>query len=123
MGEVTLRPDLFEIVEKDAEQEARSVNEIVNEAVEHYLRGRQQAKLDAEIAAYEQMHPHLRQTYMGQWVAIHEQELVDRDTDRKALYLRVRAKYGKSAILIRRVGEQPTQEVWFRTPSTGKITT
>ncbi len=117
MDTIVLRSDLHETLEKDAEREARSVNEIVNEAVERYLHERQIAKLDAEIAAFEK----LRQKYLGQWVAIHEQKLIDHDSDRAALYKRVRATYGRTAILIRQVTERPDNEIWLRTPSTGKI--
>jgi len=120
MEAIALRTDLRETLEKDAEQEARSINEIVNEAVEHYVRQRQLAKLDAEIAAYERLHPELRQKYWGQWVAVHEQKLVDHDSDRTALYRRVRAQYGRTAVLIRQVTEQPSGEIWVRTPDTGK---
>lgn len=120
MDTIALRTDLRETLEKDAEQEARSVNEIVNEAVERYLRERQLAKLDAEIAAYEQLHPELRQKYFGHWVALHEQKLVDHDSDRAALYGRVRARYGRTAVLIRQVTEQPGMEIWVRTPGIGK---
>jgi hypothetical protein len=120
MEAIALRTDLRETLEKDAEQEARSINEIVNEAVEHYVRQRQLAKLDAEIAAYERLHPELRQKYCGQWIAVHEQKLVDHDSDRTALYRRVRAQYGRTAVLIRQVTEQPSGEIWVRTPDTGK---
>jgi hypothetical protein len=40
MSAIVLRPDLQERLERDAELEARTVSELVNEAVEHYLRGR-----------------------------------------------------------------------------------
>jgi hypothetical protein len=121
MNAIALRTDLLEILEQDAVQEARSVNEIVNEAVERYLHERQIAKLDAEVAAFEKMHPELRQKYLGQWVAVHEQKRVDHDSDRAALYERVRATYGRTAVLIRQVTEQPDNEIWIRTPSTGKV--
>lgn len=121
MDEIALRTDLLETLERNAVQEARSVNEIVNEAVERYLHERQIAKLDAEIAAYERLHPDLRQKYLGQWVAVHEQRLVDHDSDRATLYKRVRATYGRTAVLIRQVTELPDNEIWIRTPSSGKI--
>ncbi len=123
MDVIVLRSDLREILEKDAEQETRTINDIVNEAVEHYLREQQQAKLDQEIESYEAMHPKLRQKYIGQWVAVHKQKLVDHDSDGSALYRRIRAKYGRTSVLIRQVTEQPLEEVWLRTPSTGKIAT
>ena len=47
---IVLRADLRETLEKDAEQEARSLDDMVNEAVEHYLRERQRAKLDQELS-------------------------------------------------------------------------
>lgn len=119
--DITLKPDLLETLAKDAEQESRSVNDIVNEAVELYLRERQRAKLNREIVAYEAMHSELRQKYLGQWVAIHQRELVDYDHDRVALYQRIRAKYGRISVLLRQVADQPIDEVWVRTPSTGKI--
>jgi hypothetical protein len=118
---LVLRADLRETLERDAEQEARSISDIVNEAVERYVRERQRAKLDKEIAAYEAIHAELWQKYRGQWVAIHNQKLVDRDPDRLALYRRMRAKYGHTSVLLREVTEQPQEEVWLRTPSTGRI--
>jgi len=121
MAAIALRTDLLETLEKDAEREARSVNEIVNEAIERYLHERQIAELDVEIAAFEKLHPELRLKYLGQWVAVHRQKLVDHDSDRAALYKRVRGTYGRTAILIRQVTEQPAEEIWIRTPSTGKV--
>ena len=84
-------------LEQDAAQEARSVNDLINEAVAHYLRERQQAKIDREIAAYEAMHMELAR-YPGEWVALHKQELVNHDLDRVALYRRIRAKYGHTSV-------------------------
>ena len=112
MEAIILRTDLREILEKDARKEDKSLNDMVNEAVEHYLRERQRAKLDREISAYEAMHAELREKYPGQWVAVHEQKLIDRDSDRLALYRRVRARYGRTSVLLRQVTEQPVEEVW-----------
>ena len=121
MEAIVLRPELREAVEKDATQEAKSVNEIVNEAVEQYVRERLRVKLDQEIAAYEAMHAELRRKYLGKWVAVHEQKLIDHDDDRAALYRRVRAKFGSLPVLIRQVTAQTSEDIRMRTPSTGKI--
>jgi len=93
----------------------------LNEAVERYLRERQREKIHRKVVAYEAMFPELRRNYFGLWVAIHEGKLVDHDDDNAALYRRVRAKYGRTSVLMRQVGEQPIEEIWLRTPSTGKI--
>jgi hypothetical protein len=119
METITLRADLQEALEKDAELESRSVNDIVNEAVERYLREQQRAKLDSEIEAYEAMHPELREKHFGQRVAVHNHQLVDHDPDHAELYRRVRVRYGRTSVLIRQVREQPVEEIWVQTPSTG----
>jgi hypothetical protein len=121
MEPIQLRSDLLEMLEQDAEPLDRSVNDMVNEAVEQYVRERQRTKLDREIRAYEAMHPELWQTYPGQWVAVHRQRLIDHDCDRRALYRRIRAEYGRTSVLIRKVTEHPTEEIWLRTPSTGRM--
>jgi hypothetical protein len=120
MDTIVLEPNLRAWLELDAEQDTRSINDMINEAVAQYLRERQQVKLDREIAAYEAMHPQLVHDHAGEWVAIHRQELVDHDHDRVALYRRVRSRYGRTSVLIRQVMDDPIEEVWFRTPSTGR---
>jgi hypothetical protein len=121
MEAIILKDDLRESLEQDAELAETSVNELVNEAVEQYLKERQRAKLEEEVAAFSTMFPQLRESFLGQWVAIHEQELVDNDWDGSALYQRVRDKYGRTPVLIRQVTEQLINEIWVRTPSTGRI--
>jgi hypothetical protein len=121
MDAIVLEPNLRAWLEQDARQDARDVNDLINEAVAQYLRERQQSKLDLEIAAYESMHADLLREYTGEWVAIHRQELVDHDLDRVALYRRIRNRYGRTSVLLREVTADPVEEVWMRTPSTGKV--
>jgi hypothetical protein len=120
MSPIELRPDLLGFLEHDAKAQSLSVNDIVNEAVEQYVRERQRAKLDREIEAFLGMHGELRRQYLGQWVAIHDQTLVDHDPDQMALYQRIRARFGRTSVLIRRVSDEPDRDVWLRSPSTGK---
>ena len=118
---VTLRPELHELLVRSAEDTTRSLDDLINEAIEAYFEARQDEILDREAAAYKDLHPELWRTMPGEWVAIHEQHLVDHDTDQMALYRRVRRTYGSTPVLIRRVGERPTEEIWVRTPSTGRL--
>ncbi|MFZ2362168.1 MAG: DUF5678 domain-containing protein [Anaerolineae bacterium] len=120
MDTIVLEPNLRAWLEQDAEQDTRSINNLINEAVAQYLRERQQAKLDREIVAYEAMHSQLALDHAGEWVAIHQQELVDHDRDRVALYRRIRSRFGRTSVLIRQVMDNPMEEVWLRTPSTGR---
>jgi len=119
---ITLRPDLGEALEEDARQNKHDVNDLVNEAVEIYLRDRQRRKIDQEIEAYVGMHADLWKQIPEHWVAIHNGELVDQDVDRVALHRRVRRQYKRIAVLIRQVRPDADEVIWWRTPSTGKLT-
>ena len=119
--QIRIRPDLTETLVEDARQSAQDVNDLANEAIEIYLRERQRRKIDREIEAYVGMHKDLWERIPGQWVAIHNGELVDQDTDMGALYQRVRERYGRTSVLIRQVKESPEEVIWWRTPSTGKL--
>lgn len=120
METIKLTPELHDTLEQVAKQQESTVNALVNQAVQNYLRDQQRAKLDQEIAEFEKLHSQLKQKYLGEWVAIHHQKLVDHDKDIGALYHRIRSKYGKTSVLIRQVTEKPIEEVSITTPSTGK---
>ncbi|HEY7067567.1 MAG TPA: DUF5678 domain-containing protein [Chloroflexota bacterium] len=117
---IVLRPELREMLENNAEHDSRTLNDLVNDAVREYAYRLQREKIDREAEAYTRLHCGLRDKFLGQWVAIHDGQLVDHDADSGALYHRIRAKFGRTAVLIRRVSERPDDEIWIRTPSTGK---
>ena len=114
MAAVIVRSDLLDALEKNAELQQKTVDDLVNEAVARYLQDLQSDKLAREIRAYEQMHTELKNKCLGQWVAVHQRQLVDHDAERAELYRRVRARYGKTAVLIRQVREQPSEEIHWR---------
>ena len=119
---IVLRPDLREALERSAERESRTLNDIVNEAVSLYVHRMQQEKIDREAEAYKRMYNTLRDRFLGRWVAIHNQQVIDHDSDSQALYRRVRQRFGRTSVLIRQVSERPVDEIWMRTPATGKQT-
>lgn len=121
LEQVVLREDLELRLLHDAESSDTSIGQLLNEAVEEFLLNRQRAKIDDEIAAFVRLHPELWRTKPGQWVAIHNSKLVDADPDRVALYRRVRKNYGQTPVLVREVTANPEEDIWLRTPSTGKI--
>ena len=121
MEAIVLRRDLQEVLERDAELQSKTLSDLVNEAVAHYLRDREREKIARETEAYERMHPQLVPDLLGQWVAVHEGEIVDRDSEVSQLLARVRARFGRLPILIRQVSERPVDDIHRRTPSTGRI--
>lgn len=56
--------------------------------------------LQAEQAAWFARPREERQRYAGQYVAVRGGQVVDHDPDQRALYLRVRARFGREHVLI-----------------------
>jgi len=99
-----------------AEQENREMGELVNEALCRYLWEAKERKIDREMEAYRAMHAQLKQRFLGEYVAVHNGELVDHDADRRALSRRVRQEYGGAAVLITPVEEKPEREFLILSP-------
>lgn len=74
------------------------------------------AKMDLEEAAYESMHPELFEKYAGEYVAIHDGELVDTDPDEMALYFRIGKRFPDEIVLLKKVGEWPEPDLHIRSP-------
>lgn len=120
MEAILLQSNLQEALVQNARQQARPVNDLVNEAVERYLRDKQRVKLELEIEAFQNLYVQLVQTHLDKWVAIHEQQLVDFDTIGEQLHQRIRAKYGTTSVLIRQITLQNNDEIRVHTWTRGK---
>lgn len=118
---IDLRPDLTALLSSNARRENKSLGDLVNEAIEFYLEARWSEALDREAASYAQMHAALWQAIPGKWIALYEGRLIDQDDDGKMLYLRVQERYGEIPVFMCQVGPTPEEEIWLRTPSTGRI--
>lgn len=99
-----------------AEQEDKEIEDLVSEALRQYLWEAKERKIDREMEAYRAMHAELKQRFLGEYVAIHNGELVDHDADRRALSRRVRQKYENVAVLITPVEEEPEREFLMLSP-------
>jgi hypothetical protein len=65
-----------------------------------------QSKWEREYQAFRRLLPQMISTHRGQYVAIHNEQVVDSDQDKLALALRVLAKVGNVAIHVGLVDEQ-----------------
>ena len=70
------------------------------------------AKLSIEIAAYERMRDALETDHFGEWVVVHDEELIGTYRSFKAAAGVAIARFGRGPYLIRQVGEPP-----FRLPA------
>lgn len=72
--------------------------------------------LNTEITAYKAMHAELYRRYAEQWVAIHNQQLIDYDTDIEALETRLAERFEGKVVLVRRVEPTIRSEITVRSP-------
>ena len=65
------------------------------------------AKLSEEIAAYERMRDLLETDHFGEWVVVHDGELIGTYGVFEDAALTARRRFGRGPYLIRRVGRGP----------------
>ncbi len=69
-----------------------------------------------EEAAYRIMYAEFSAKYPGQYVAIYQGKLIDRDPDLEAICDRIDEKYSNAVVLIRAVQPSPDEVLNFRSP-------
>lgn len=116
MSLITLQPQLMEQLEQVASEQAVRPEELVESAVRAYLRQIEREKIKAEAAAFRALHAGLTETHLGRYVAIHNGKVVDDDIDFQSLHSRVRRRFGRQPVLLRRVETEPERELVFRSP-------
>jgi hypothetical protein len=107
MPTITLEPDLYDRVKAAAQEQQASVDEVFAKAVQTYLWEQQRQKISGESRLYQQQHARLKAHFLGQYIAMHDGQVVDHDTDFTQLRRRIRAQYGRTAVMITRVEETP----------------
>ncbi len=114
---ITLQePQLVARLQQVAATEHYSAEALLQKAVTEYLDKIAQQKIRAESEAFEAMHAELLQTHRDHYVAVHEGQVVDADTEARALYLRIRERYGAMPVLIRQVTAEARPTLVFRSP-------
>ncbi|MCL4870295.1 MAG: hypothetical protein KJ063_15125 [Anaerolineae bacterium] len=69
-----------------------------------------------EKTAYLAMHTTLKESYLGQYVAIHKGQLVDWDEDYMALFQRIDEQYPDQFVWLTQVNDEPTRTITVRSP-------
>jgi hypothetical protein len=75
-----------------------------------------EAAIIREMQAYVTLHPGLRESYLGQHVAILDGHLVDHDIDPEALYRRIVSRYPERFVWLTKVEDEPVATLNFRSP-------
>ena len=115
MASVVLRESaLVYQLEQLAEQTAQPVEKVLETAVASYLDELQRVGIHAETQAFWDMHQGLVQSYLGQYVAIYQGEVVDHDRDVSQLEQRVRKRFRLLPVLIAPVKPNFKRELRWR---------
>lgn len=99
-----------------ATQYGLDANDLLNKALKNYRRQLEEAKIETEKQHFLSQHTQLKETYLNQFVAVHHGNVIDHDQSFEKLHYRIRQKYGREAILIRRVEEEPDRPLMMRSP-------
>ncbi len=81
----------------------------------------QRSTMTRNVEAYKVMHNELVKRYLGQYVAICNEKLVDHDPDPVALLQRVRDEHPHQVVLRRKVELMPEHELQVRHPQIEKV--
>ena len=108
---VTIPPKLYKRVQVVAQKQRRDVDDVAREMLEQGLLSLEGFPIkedrEREKNAFRRLHPALQAQYMGEYVAIYGEELVDHDVDQATLIARIDKKYPDTFVLIRPVKQEP----------------
>lgn len=110
MAVIELSPRYVNPLEALAKQQQASVETIVEELIDRFLREHRHASLVQEMEHFREQHAQLLGQFRGQFIGMLHGQVVDSDPDGGALHTRLARRYGDQPVLIVEVTEQPEQE-------------
>ena len=116
MTAIVLAPELVEEIEHLTGKEQTDAALFIEEAVRSYLSRFRRNKIRAEAEAFNRQYDFLLKTYRGQFVAVHDGQVIDHDPDLRTLHLRVYQQLGHVPVLLKQVSDQPDPVLQFRSP-------
>ena len=106
MPTVVMEPQLYNRVEKAAQEHQVNVEGILAEAVRQYLWELDRRKISEESKIYRQRHAELKAQYLGQYIAMRDGQVVDHDTDFQTLRQRIRLQFDDTPVMITLVEDE-----------------
>jgi hypothetical protein len=119
---ITVSSKVYRRILEQARQNRTDVSDLVNYVVAKAFvldtsdETPAQEKMLREVEAYKKMHSQLVSQFAGQFVAIHDGQLVDHDADKDALFFRIKKNFPNEIVLQRQVLENPDPVIHFRSP-------
>ena len=110
MTVIELSPRVLNSLQQVARQQEASVEEIIEELIDRYLREQRHWQLLQEMDRFRQQHSQLIPQFRGKYIGMLNGQVLDSDADGGALHTRLARQYGALPILIVEVTDQPEQE-------------
>ena len=107
MPTVVLDQDVYERLETLAKERLTTADTLVGDAARQYLWELERQKISEESAIYRKRHAEIKEKFLGEYIAMHEGEVVDHDEDMERLWRRIRQRFGRTPIMITYVDETP----------------
>ena len=95
-----------------ADRLGESAEILADRAIHQFLRQIAERKVAQEEEYFQGQHTQLLQSYQGQYIAMHDGQVIDSDVDELALYMRIRQQYPLIGILIKKVTVTP-EDIWI----------
>ncbi len=106
---LVIEPQLYSRIEQAADEHKIGIDRILTEALRRYLWELDRQKISKESQAYQQRHAELKAQYLGQYIAMHDGQVVDHDSDVTVLRQRVRRSFGRTPVMVTLVEEVAEQ--------------
>jgi len=116
MTTITLTPELVQQIENLSGKEPTDPQAFVTKAVRAYLNQMRREKIQAETEAFNAQYARLKEAHLGEYVTVHQGEVIDHDADLRTLHLRVYGRLGHTAVLLKQVTEESERDLTFRSP-------
>lgn len=107
MPTITVAPEMYERIEAEADEKQADTEQIANDAFKLYFWEQNRKKISYESNEYQKQHSEIKKEYFGQFIAMHQGQIVDHDADFQNLNERIRKRFGYTAVLITNVEEEP----------------
>lgn len=113
---ITLSPDILEQLRQAAEWNGVPLEQAAQEAVLSYVGRYGRAKVEKEQAIFERQKTELLKKYRGQYIAMHNGEVVETAADLRTLRNKVFARFGHTPMLHTQVTDEPDRDIIVRSP-------
>jgi hypothetical protein len=100
MTDIVLGEPLASHIREAADAQGMPIESLIEAALRQYSFQAQRAKLELEARWWRSVTAESRAAYAGEYVAVHQQVVVDHDRDEEVLRRRIRAQFGKVVVLI-----------------------